>query len=328
VRARQARGRHERIVARIQHEVRHAHVAEQRLGRASRPVVERVAEPVHRRGVQVVERVQVARPPQHVGVDRVAEPLRLVARLGFQRREEHPRVHAVEAAPDRMAAGDEVERRADRCRGGDEARLRAALAEPLRQHVAAERDADRVQRSRRPARVQPAQHPVPLFRVARVIRAQQQVRFAGAAAEVHDQRAPAAIGEVAHRRARVMAARVALEAVEEREQRGVLRPGLRLREVDIDEVAVGRRPALAAVGDRRQRHEAGRPDRLQVAAAQPAWRPVGRGNERHGGGSGPMPPRGDGGLSAGRRATRRSSRPRPPARAMRGAAPSSSRPPS
>ncbi len=322
----QALGGNEGIVARVQHEVRHAHVAKQRLGRRARPVVDRVAEAVHGRGVQVVELVEVARAPQHVDVDRVAEALRLVARLVLQRREEHPRVQQVEAAPDRVPAGDEVERRADRRGGGDEARLLAALAEPLREHVAAERDADGVQRRRRPARVESAQHPVALLRVARVIRAEQQVRFSRAAAEVDDRRAPSAVREVAHRRARVVAARVALEAVEHRQQRRLGRSGLGLREVDVDEVAVGRRPAFAAVGDLRQRHEPRRPDRLQVPAGQPARRAIGRGHERHGGMAAdrrraPAPT-----VSAGPRATRRSWPPRRRVPRTRGAAPSSIRP--
>ncbi len=326
VRPREALGGNEWIVASVQHEVRHAHVAKQRLGRRARPVIDRVAEAVHGRGVQVVELVEVARASQHVDVDRVTEALRLVARLVLQRGEEHLRVQQVEAASDGVSPGDEVQRRADRRGGGDEPRLRAALAEPLGEHVAAERDADGVQRRGRPACAESAQHPVALLRVARVISTEQQVRFTRAAAKVNDRRAPSEVREVTHRRACVVAARVTFEAVEHRQQRRLGRRGLWLRDVDVDEVAIGRRPAFAAIGDFRQRHEPRRPDRLQVSARQPARRAIGRGHERHGGMATERRQAPSQCVSAKPCATRRSWPPRRRVPRTRGAAPSSIRP--
>ncbi len=125
-----------------------------------------------------------------------------------------------------------------------------------------------------PARVHAPQDPVALLGVAGVIGARKQVGFAGAAAEVHNQCAPAAIGRRLHEHARIVAARIAFQSVKQHEQRRRRVGGFGKREVDVDEVAVGCVPALAPVADARQRHQLGREDRLQVPARQPGRRGV------------------------------------------------------
>jgi hypothetical protein len=195
--------------------------------------------------------------------------------------EEHLRVDEVEAARQRRAAGGEVERRADRRRRVDDARLGAALAEPLGEHVAAERNAGREQARGGKALARPAQDPVALGRVSRVVGAQQPVRFARAAAEVRHQAAPAAVGGGAHDRPRVVRLRVSFEPVKEHQHRRARAGGLRQREVDVDEVAVRRVPPLAPVLDPRLRHQPRRADRLQVRARQPQRSAVARLDVRH-----------------------------------------------
>jgi hypothetical protein len=61
---RQAGRRHERIVARVDHQRRNADPVQLRLGRTALPVVVGVAKAVQRRGEDIVERVQVARREQ------------------------------------------------------------------------------------------------------------------------------------------------------------------------------------------------------------------------------------------------------------------------
>ena len=123
--------------------------ASQRLGARARPVVVGVAEAVQRRGDHVVELAQRARaahaPPRRRGPGWRAS---FASALALERREEMARVEAREAAPERVARGHEVERRADR-RGARRRSRRAvvaALAQPLRERVAAERDAHGVER--------------------------------------------------------------------------------------------------------------------------------------------------------------------------------------
>jgi hypothetical protein len=79
-----------------------------------------------------------------------------------------PRVDAVEAARQVVAAGGQVERRADGGDAGDHrAGGRTAFAGPLEQRVAAERDAGGAQRAAAVGGQQAAQDPVDLLGVAR-----------------------------------------------------------------------------------------------------------------------------------------------------------------
>ena len=190
-----ARRWHERIVQRVEDEVRHAHAAEPRLARRTRPVVFGIAESVHRRGVRVVVLMQ------HCGgraIDRhramPGKRAELCQRLRLSVREEHARVEPVEAAPQRHAASRQVERlnrstpRLRRTAHPPRAR-RATWPARCRRARCRRRAA-----ARRASRVQAPQDPVGLVGVARVVRARQQVGFAAAAAEVRHQRAPAAVG--------------------------------------------------------------------------------------------------------------------------------------
>ena len=138
------------------------------------------------------------------------------------------------------------------------------------ERVAAERDADREQRPGMGG-AEATEHPADLFVVAGVVGARREIDLAGTAAEMGDGEAPAPLRRLGGEGLRVVAPRRALQAVEKHEQRrragGVAEP------VDIDEVAIRRRPALAAKGRRRSVEAAAeerRPDRLQMSARQPA----------------------------------------------------------
>jgi hypothetical protein len=161
---------------------------------------------------------------------------------------------AVQAAVERRARGGQVDRRRDRDRALQGC-LVAAFSQPLEQRVSAERDADCGLRR------ELAQDPVDLLGVPGVIGARLAVGFTRAAAEVRNGDAPAALRGVGGDAARIVAVRAAFEPVEQRE---ALRRRRIAGEVDVDEVAVGRVPALARQPYPRRRRER-RADRLQVA---------------------------------------------------------------
>jgi len=72
-----------------------------------------------------------------------------------------------------------------------------------------------------------------------------------------------------------MAARAAFETVKQRDERAFVVRAAALEPVEVDEVAVGRVPALAAIGNARSRRDERRMQGLQVAARQPGGRAVG-----------------------------------------------------
>ncbi len=290
---RQRVARHERIVERVEHQCGNADVAQVRLGRRALPVIVGVAEAVQRGREDVVELVQVARGAQAALVEQARMLAQLGKRLGLHRAQEHAGVRmAPEAAADRVAAGREIDRRTHRRdRPGLLHGLRPGLLGPAQQHVAAQRDAHGQHRAAAPRR-HAGQDPLHLFVVARVIGPRRQVELAGAAAEMRHGVGPALRACETRERLRVAALRGALEAVEQDQQRpdgGLGRRAGRIdQEVDVDEILVGRGPALAVERGRLAHDRAGEqgwPDRLQMSARQPPRGAVrGEGGGRQDGG--------------------------------------------
>ena len=189
---RQRHRRDERIVERVEHERRDADVAQVRLGGGAPPVVLGVAEAVQRRGEDVVELVEVARGEQARLVEQPRMLAQLRERLGLHRAQEQARVDLpAEPAADRMAAREQVDRRAHR---GHRARLlrgrEAGLLGPAQQGVAAQRDPHRQHRPALPCR-HALEDPVDLLVVTRVVGARREIHLARAAAEVRHRVAPA-----------------------------------------------------------------------------------------------------------------------------------------
>ena len=168
---------------------------------------------------------------------------------------------AVDAAIERAARGAQVDRRGNGGRAAhDRARRVAALAQPFEKRIAAQGNADGVNRRR-----EFPQDPVDFLAVAGVIGPRLAVRLAGAAAPVRHRQPPSARERVRGERARVVAVGAAFEAVEQHQQaRGSPLAG----EVDVDEIAVRRFPALALQCDTGRRMQR-RVDGLQVPARQP-----------------------------------------------------------
>ncbi len=282
VRRRQAGCRHEGVVARVEQQRGHADARQVRPGRRALPVVEHAGKAVQWRGVGVIEVVERARAGHALAVEqpRVARPLG--ERLGLHRAQEMRRVEqAVEAAANGQPAGLQVQRRADRGQRGHRRASRAAgLLGPAQQRVAAQRDADRVQRPA-VARAQALEQPADLGVVARVVGARRQVGLARAAAKMRHRVGPAGAARPVGEGQRIAAARGALEPVQQHQQRRACIGGV--EEVDVDEIAVGGGPALAPVvqgGAGVRAAQQRRPDRLQVAAGQPRRRAVRRGHRR------------------------------------------------
>ena len=95
---------------------------------------------------------------------------------------------------------------------------------------------------------------------------------------MRDGDAPAAARRVRRDRARIVAVGAAFESMKKRQP---AKSGAMTGKIDVDEVAVGRFPALALELDARRRPER-RVDRLQVAARQPPGRRIGiRGQGRN-----------------------------------------------
>ena len=261
--------------------MRHAHAREPGLARGPGPVVQRSGVAVDRGGVVVVEVVHRAHRAQALGIEQPGEAPQLVLDLGLERGEEHERVETVEATRNRRAASHEVQGAADRGGCRHEGCVLGALAQPLGEDVAAQRDAHRVQRRDGVARVHLAQDPVGLVAVTRVVGARQAVGLAAAASEVSHHAAPAAVGRGAHQGKRVVAAGTAFESMEEHQQRRVGARGLGQREVKVDEVAIGRLEPLSPVRDFGPRHELGGDDRLRMPPGQPGRCEIAGGNQGH-----------------------------------------------
>ncbi len=256
---------------RIQRQQRHRHRPQPGLGRRRLPVVHGATVSVQRSREHLVELVQVAACDRPRDIDAPRKRALEFDRLAPHRAQEIATVHrAVEAPRQAQAPGHQVERHADHGSGPQQARVLASLAEPFAQHVAAERNADRVQRGIRPAQRHRPQDPVHLVRIATVVRAGPQVAHPSAAAEVNDQRTPAARHGLCHQRQCIVAARGAFQAMEQHQHRCGRHLRLRLREVGAETVAVRALPDLAPVCKARARHPDRGRNRLRVPARHPA----------------------------------------------------------
>src|SRR5437867_2992828 len=146
----------------------------------------------------------------------------------------------------------------------------AVLAEPLEQHVAAQRDADGADADQRLALGEQADDGVEVVGVAGVIKARPPVGLAAARPEVQRDGAPARRARERQQAADVVRVAGALEAVEHQEQRRAGRRA-RVEPVEVDEVTVGRDDPLApgrhAVPARERA-----PHGLRVAVTQPPRR--------------------------------------------------------
>ncbi len=160
-------------------------------------------------------------------------------------------------------------------------RAGAALAQVLEQHVGAQREAHGAQRHARPARRQQLQHEPEVARIARVVEARQAVGPAAARAEVQRHRADAAVPQRATALLHVGRVGAPLQAVDDHDVRRALARGARTagdaRPVEVQEIAVGRVDALAAVAHAGARPQVPARHRLRVRPAQPP-----RGLERPG----------------------------------------------
>ena len=137
---RQAGGRHEWVVQRVQRQSGNADAVQVGLGRCTGVVVVGVAETMQRRGEDVVELVEVARGHEFGCIEQARMLLQFRKSLGLHAAQEHGGVdQPVEAAPDGDGARGQVQRGADRChRPGELARLFACLAGPAHQRIAAQ----------------------------------------------------------------------------------------------------------------------------------------------------------------------------------------------
>ena len=108
-------------------------------GRGARPVILSVLEAVHRRGKNVVKLIQITRLQERLTVKQARVLGQFAQRLGPHGVDEHAGVdQPVEAAPYRMAAGRQSQRRANAGYSADDAaRIIAHLLRPPHQRVAA-----------------------------------------------------------------------------------------------------------------------------------------------------------------------------------------------
>jgi hypothetical protein len=90
--------------------MRYAHRREPGFAGRAPPVIVGVAKAVHRRGVGVVEFVQIATRMQARCIRDAGEALCLGNGLRLQRRQKHPRVETIQAPAQRRAASGQVER--------------------------------------------------------------------------------------------------------------------------------------------------------------------------------------------------------------------------
>ena len=95
--------------------------------------------------------------------------------------------------------GHEIERRRyGDCPFNDPRGGRAMFAQPFEEHVPADRYANRVNFTVRVFRFDPAQDPIDLIRIARMIRTQQAIGFTAATAKVGYDAAPAELIRLGH----------------------------------------------------------------------------------------------------------------------------------
>ena len=265
----------ERIVARVEHEGRHADCAQPRLRRCAIPIVIRSREAMQRCSDDIVEVAHRAHAPDLRRVEESRKSLRDRQRLGLERRQEVVCIDAIQALADRDAGHGEVEWRGH-CgsRRHHARRVAPGAPEPVQERAAAERHADRVQaRCRGDALADRGQHGRDFRMVARVIRTRQPVGLAAATTEMRNDAQRVAARQCIEQRARIQRRRSAFEAVEQHDARRGRGRG-RVEPVEVPEVAIGRLDALTP-----QRHvrssQAVWPDRLRVTAGEPAWRAVG-----------------------------------------------------
>src|SRR2546427_3104553 len=206
-----------------------------------------------------------------LSIEEYGKTLELALALLLHSGEKGASVDEVESGARRVACRHEIDRGRYGGRGGEYVLRPPALAEPLEKHIAAERHANCEKRRAGRFTAQAPKDPADLLRIARVIGPRQSVRFAGATAKVRHGAAPGLLPELARKSTSVMAARVALEAVKEHNERSI---GWTCQTIDIDEVAVRRVPAFplpTRLGTADQHAVQG----LQVCAGQPPGSSVG-----------------------------------------------------
>ncbi len=147
----------------------------------------------------------------------------------------------------------------------------AHLGGPAHECIATQRHACSNQGSPGVLRGETSEDPVDLFKITRVVGAWRVVEFARTAPEVRHGEGQAMGGRKVGEGHRVLAGRRAFETVEQHQQGRIGRRGL-LRQVHVDEVAIGCVPAAARPhGGRAEVPAAGQrsPQGLRVATGQP-----------------------------------------------------------
>jgi len=202
---------------------------------------------VERRGDRCVVRREGAGGAHARRVERGGEAARLRERLPAEPAEEALAVDPVPEAPgvERAGGAEQVEGDRDAGAGPDlGGQGVAALAQVLRHHVAAEREAGEDERTAGPLGREARHDRGEIAGVAGVVEAREPVRRPGAAPEVDRHRREPALEREGHEAADVRRARRALEPVQHDQQRCVraLPAGVA---IDVEEVAVGELPPLA-----------------------------------------------------------------------------------
>ena len=160
-------------------------------GRCPAPIVLRIFEPVQGRGEYIVKVEEIARRLQGFATEEAWVLTQFDQGLGLHRVQKHRRIgELVEALPERLSAGCEINRRADRtysvyhfC-GGTSGFLR-----PAQKSIAAQGDAHG--QDRPPVLgLQTAQYPVDFFIVSRVVGPGCEIDFPTAASKVRHDIAP------------------------------------------------------------------------------------------------------------------------------------------
>jgi hypothetical protein len=167
--------------------------AEKRRAARPRPVIVLVGEAVERRGHHAVVLGKGPRPHRGRQVHEAGKPLRLVAHLAAERAHEVLRVDgATEPAFQHARAGGEIEGHRDGHGGAERLwRVRAALAQPLEQDIAADGHADDAQADIGLALREQADDGGEVPGVAGMIEAWEPVQLAATGAEAEHDRAPA-----------------------------------------------------------------------------------------------------------------------------------------
>ena len=263
----------EGIVRRVDQEAGAPDARQVRAAAGARPVVALIGEAVDRRRRQPV--VHGERPgPQGGGHvhEAVVEPT-LRPDLGPHAPQEASGVERpIEPAVEALGARGQIERSGDGRSGAHLGRgTLAALPEPLEGHVAAQGNADQPQRGRGLPLDQLPDHPVEIRRLARVVEAGPPVQLAAARAEVEHHRPPAQGGRLPQEATGVMGARGPFEPVQDDDEGGIP-----LEPIQVQEIAVGSGPALAAERRPAEPPEEGPPHGLEVAAPVPPGRLVAR----------------------------------------------------